>query len=767
MDFTVYDVTLDRADHINPVYHEPFRRVYSSDLDEVFKAYRETAFDAFVSSDTTHRIDAYLDDTNDIAFDSNNFKVSLNRMRAEGFIEDKAFLYPINLLGDVYQLVYGIPYSSSDPNLYYKLSKPNSPTEPNFPAAYGALVEEYIEIGNSYEPNITFVFIVCDEPGKDPYKRILADRLYTVIHEHNAQTSVTYHSACDDPCPSGASYNVPFEDGNIPPLTDLVDYKVWAPLYQYDGYTNSQDQNYHGFYGYYTTGHSHWRNPIYNRFLHGLFAFGTDATAVSAYAMGDYTNDPYNDFDAGYTHIFPFTYPDFLFAYPTWSGELLYTIGGLEGIREGIKDAKYIATLKRLIEEDPGDPNSSDANDYLQDVKSRIKTDFKTDYYSKATEYGYYDEILADINESNDANDFEAFTRIRKEIADHIHIVACSTDYYGVHNVTQDKWYTSINTAIDEANSADEIVLSKGSYYESIDFDGKAITVRSEDPNDWEVVAATIIDANGSGNVVTFDSNEDANSVLKGFTITGGGRGIYCSGASPTISKCIVTGNATTGDGGGMYNVSSSSPTVTNCFFVGNTASSDGAGMCNDDGSCPVVVNCVFYDNAGDDGGGMYNEDDSLPTVINCTFFANDADDDGGGICNWDGCDATLYNCIFWGNTAQGGDGEIYNHDSEPTFSYCDIEGSLNGDKCGGDDSNDGGHNDNDYPEFVNSSDPNGADDTWGTSDDGLIPTEEDVVDEGDDDTVDEYDIETDIKGDDRIIDNHVDMGAYEYDSGC
>ncbi len=96
---------------------------------------------------------------------------------------------------------------------------------------------------------------------------------------------------------------------------------------------------------------------------------------------------------------------------------MLPAIGGLEAIREGIKDAKYIATLKGLIAENPSDPNAIDANDYLDDLYNTIDPNYKTAYSDKTTDIGYYKAILSDIN---DPNDFDAFTDIRKDIADHI-----------------------------------------------------------------------------------------------------------------------------------------------------------------------------------------------------------------------------------------------------------------------------------------------------------------------------------------------------------
>jgi hypothetical protein len=56
-------------------------------------------------------------------------------------------------------------------------------------------------------------------------------------------------------------------------------------------------------------------------------------------------------------------------------------------------------------------------------------------------------------------------------------------------------------------------------------------------------VAATVINGGHRGLVVTFFSGEEANSVLDGFTITGGSIGISCRDASPTIRNCTIESN--------------------------------------------------------------------------------------------------------------------------------------------------------------------------------------------------------------------------------
>jgi len=137
--------------------------------------------------------------------------------------------------------------------------------------------------------------------------------------------------------------------------------------------------------------------------------------------------------------------------------------------------------------------------------------------------------------------------------------------------------YPTIQSAINDANDGDTVIVTPGRHKENINFLGKAITVTSTNPDDLNVVAATIIDGNepadvNFASVVTFDSGEDNNSILTGFTITGGtgtwlldswefqglnwnrcGGGIICYNMSaPTISKNYFTYNIA-GHGGGIY----------------------------------------------------------------------------------------------------------------------------------------------------------------------------------------------------------------------
>ncbi len=77
--------------------------------------------------------------------------------------------------------------------------------------------------------------------------------------------------------------------------------------------------------------------------------------------------------------------------------------------------------------------------------------------------------------------------------------------------------YCSIQTAIDNAVDTDEIVVAPGTYFETINFMGKAVWLHSADGAE-----VTIIDGTGNFHVVQCVSGEGPETVLDGFTITGG-----------------------------------------------------------------------------------------------------------------------------------------------------------------------------------------------------------------------------------------------------
>ncbi|MHC4615392.1 MAG: right-handed parallel beta-helix repeat-containing protein, partial [Planctomycetota bacterium] len=273
------------------------------------------------------------------------------------------------------------------------------------------------------------------------------------------------------------------------------------------------------------------------------------------------------------------------------------------------------------------------------------------------------------------------------------------------------------------AVDTDEIVVAPGTYFETIDFLGKTITLRSSDGPD-----VTIIDAQQTGTVVTCESGEGSNTRLEGFTITGGtgtwswplyvgggmlnidssptvvsctfsentafgviegsGGGICNIDSSPMISGCTITGNAVYAEGGGMASFGVSSPTVTDCSFTNNTAFQagepsgigSGGGLADGYGANTTVTNCTFIGNTAEEGGGLTG----AGTVVNCRFEGNSATSDtiegglAGAILTWG--DSIVMNCEFVGNTAGGYGGGMYitvdSPSGGPTVTNCTFEGN-------------------------------------------------------------------------------------------
>ena len=240
--------------------------------------------------------------------------------------------------------------------------------------------------------------------------------------------------------------------------------------------------------------------------------------------------------------------------------------------------------------------------------------------------------------------------------------------------------FATIQACIDAAVSGvDECLVAPGTYHETINFLGKAVTVRSSGGAD-----VTTIDATGiGGSVVTCSRGEGPDTVLNGFTITGGmgtdaggytrGGGMYNDHSSPTVTNCTLTGNVASATGGGMYN-NSSSPTVTNCTFSRNEASHGGGAMYTDGLSSPTILGCIFIENAARWGGGIEVSGTSV-VVISSSFNANRAASSGGAIYMRGASNVSVSNSAFNGNEAGEG-GAVGSCGRSLTLENCTFAGN-------------------------------------------------------------------------------------------
>ena len=140
--------------------------------------------------------------------------------------------------------------------------------------------------------------------------------------------------------------------------------------------------------------------------------------------------------------------------------------------------------------------------------------------------------------------------------------------------------FTYIQGALQVASDGDEILVMPGTYTGTgatiVNTLGKEVWLHSSGGPE-----VTIIDGEGVRRGIQCVGGETSNTIIEGFTITGGsaldGGGMINIGSSPTLTNCIFENNHASNDGGGMHNTDSSL-TLTGCTFAGNTATNSGAG---------------------------------------------------------------------------------------------------------------------------------------------------------------------------------------------
>ncbi len=260
-----------------------------------------------------------------------------------------------------------------------------------------------------------------------------------------------------------------------------------------------------------------------------------------------------------------------------------------------------------------------------------------------------------------------------------------TTNAPGDINVPAD--YQTIQEAIDYSWNSGTVRVADGIYTgdgnRDIDFKGKAITVRSENGPE-----NCIVDCDGTSTGFYFHNSEGSNSVLDGFTITGGsgrlvcgqygctrqGGGIFCYNSSPIIKNCVVRNN--TAHYGGGITCGGGSATITNCIISNNTCNTRGGAIYTF--SNATINNCIFRNNLSHgSGGAVYG---SKLRINNCLIAENSASRHGGGIyAHCTTGDNIITNCTVVNNSGGARDGYgggIDAYCSDTTITNCIVRGN-------------------------------------------------------------------------------------------
>lgn len=343
--------------------------------------------------------------------------------------------------------------------------------------------------------------------------------------------------------------------------------------------------------------------------------------------------------------------------------------------------------------------------------------------------------------------------------------------------------YSTIQAAINASVDGDKIIVSPGTYHETITL-SRAVTVTGTNPENPSVTLATVISGDTMHPVITVAST--GSRALKGLTIQNGSDGVFVGGGGggTTISKCLIRNNY--GNGVNM-DLWSGGTTVSFCWItnnyssgiraIANTTLTVEAGLIagNQSGGVSlgsgiytnVIRDCMIVGNTSlDRGGGIYSRDTKL-TISNCTIANNQANV-GGGLAFYSSSYSdtiTLTQSIVWGNTAATGpafalEGSTFADPETFTANYSDIQaGSYVGQgnwswsvaaNCF-----------STIPQFANANGPDGNPSTWADND-YHIQMASPCRNTGNAAFV-PVSGETDSDGQPRVLYSRVDVGADEY----
>lgn len=163
----------------------------------------------------------------------------------------------------------------------------------------------------------------------------------------------------------------------------------------------------------------------------------------------------------------------------------------------------------------------------------------------------------------------------------------------------------------------------------------------------------------GSGSGIAAESQSVMNATNTMITYNSGGAGIHSMGSSIVLTRCKVTNNVGTRDGGGVSVLSGSKFTAVATGIANNNAAGSGAGVYAVDSDTVVQLdNCSVVDNVADvHGGGAYITGGAVLTAQYSDLSHNNATSGGAVYMSGNWSSAVLRHCSVIHNYAYGAQG--------------------------------------------------------------------------------------------------------------
>ena len=172
----------------------------------------------------------------------------------------------------------------------------------------------------------------------------------------------------------------------------------------------------------------------------------------------------------------------------------------------------------------------------------------------------------------------------------------------------------------------------------------------------------------GSGNVTFNDSS------LSNNTAGDEGGGVSTSSGDLTFDRSTINGNQS-GDGGGGIETGSGDVTFNDSSLSDNIAGDEGGGVTTNSGDLTFDRSTISGNQSGGNGGGIETFFGDI-LLRNSTVSGNQSGDSGGGIYQGTGSLTQIINSTVSNNQSDGNGGGIH-HDGSSSFDTLTIENSI------------------------------------------------------------------------------------------